>query len=355
MVVLPLANVGTPLMWFGFTYPLVGTVGVTLLEDWLLRRWFRPGLGMHLVYGNVLSTLVGIGLLTLAYRKEGFVFGPRPLEGLHQATALAWISAYVLSVAIELPFVARRLRVCAVSGKALLATSGVNLVSYLLMFGVFALHSSSSIGVSVRVAPAEVISEPDGWVYYVATDGRTVRRVRLDGSNDAPTPYLVGGRTSGLVIAPINEKTAALFSDEPKGEKTLDRSLGTARQAAIPPYLSVPPYDTPLRASYGRGYTFGSSFLTWDGRGRNGARFSCFNEVWPEFGLRLRSPGGSFSIGVSSPIAGWVWSGTTVLEDGRVVGQWGPQIALIDIPSKRVAWLANGSGPAVLMDRPVRP
>lgn len=355
MFLLPLANAGTPLVWFGLAYPLVGTLVVSRVEDFVVRRLVptaAPCKGRPLLLGNIVTTLLGIGLLAAAHRQGGELFGPRPLEGLQVATGLAWVAAFVLSVAIELPFFARRVGSRALSSQTVRVALAANAVSYLLIVGVYGLHWFSSPGVSARVASARSVSAADGWVYYIAKDGRSVRRVRLDGLNDQPTSYDAGRAPRGLVIQPVDERTATLYVVSGTGSRELSSGIGHARQAALPSFRKRPPWGQPVEPSYPFGYTPGASFLAWRGHYGRSAAYSSWNNSWPEFGLTLKGPEGSFSIGVSSPIAYWTWSGTTVLEDGRVVGQWGPQIVVVDIPSRRVAWLANGSGPAVLMDRP---
>jgi hypothetical protein len=354
---LPLANIGTPLVWFGMAYPFLGSVGVAALEEWLLKKWFkdlRPEPRWRpLLVGNVLTTALGLWLVHAATAHESWLFGPRPVETALRVTASLWAVAFVGSVLIEAPFVWVRLGSMARLGRVAQVTLGLHAVSYAAILALFLAFSGSSLGLTAGVAPAASFSESDGWVYYVAPDGKSVRRVRLGGNRDEPTQYRLAGEDTLVSIESVDGKVARLVSagDYGKAVTVLEKRLGVARQSAKHFSQSS---DLSRIDRRGLGYQPGANLAGWDTDKASDLRFGCFNRYWPEMGMSFKDnePGQGFSLGLSTPFAYWIWSKATVTADGRVVAQWGPQIVVVDIPTRRVAWLADGTSPTVLMDRP---
>lgn len=354
---LPLANAGTPLVWFGALYPILGSLGVARLEEWLLRRWYpmiRPEPRWRpLIVGNNLTTGVGIWMVNAANVHRDMLFGPRPVEAVLQVSALMWIVAFVSSVLIEAPLVWARMGSLAGLKRVALATLGLHAISYALIFGLYLAFSGSSLGFTAQVAKIGSISEPDGWVYYVARDRQTVRRVRLDGSRYEATQHRMAAGHETLSIESVDGKVARLVSEEYYGEpvNVLDPRLGVARQAG---FHWPQRHDLTRLDRSGYGYMPAPNLAGWDLSDDQRPPFGAANRVWPEFGMgvydRERKTG--FWLGLSTPFAHWIWRKPTVTADGRVVAKWGPQIVVVDIPTRRVAWLANGTSPTVLMDRP---
>ena len=72
-----------------------------------------------------------------------------------------------------------------------------------------------------------------------------------------------------------------------------------------------------------------------------------------ELSVKDTMTGKAFRVAVVNPVDYWRVLYTTVLPDGRAVFQMGGQIALLDIPARRIGLITNGRQPLVIPDEDV--
>lgn len=358
-----IANAGTPLVWFGFVYPFVGATATATVESGLLHRFgllkdkrvgWRP-----ILLGNWITTLLGFVFVLFATPLADALLKPRPLEAANCYIVCTWIAAFLLTIAIESAFFAKAMECRWSSSKCWKATIACNGATYALLVLIAAALGRNTVGSEVRVVPIQDLADTNpGWVYYVESQSNRVQRVRLDGSQSQLTKFIVPTRDSIISIETIDGRHARLVSaNNSEDVSVLIPHLGVAGRAALMTGQTQRPEfqsDHPNRRSFG--YTFGRTLESPDRENRSNLKFDTFQMYWPELGLtfKQRSPKSTFSVAMGVPFLAWTWNQPTTLPDGRVVAGFGPQIVVVDIPTRKIAWLAAGRCPAVLLDKPVR-
>lgn len=357
-----LANAGTPLLWFGCLYPFVGSFGVAAIENVLLRKFgFVKSLPVRwnpVLIGNLLTTAIGIAFISNASRFGDFLLKPKPLEAANAYVAAVWVVAFVLTVLVEAPFFAKAVDGKLREAKTWKAALFTNSVTYAVLFLLALLMGQGRAGINVPVVPVRAISSQlQGWVYYVPPDSLDVRRIRLDGTGDEPTRYVLSDTSEDISIDTSDGLSADLVAFSGNKEGNVLAKLGKAGQCALVPYQKIGEgFIGPPLARRSIGYLPGRTFQA-PGQSRSDTLdFDTFNMVWPDLGMTFisRNPKSRFTIALGSPFLSWNWKYATALPDGRVVVAFGPQIVVVDIPSRRIAWLANGRSPAVLLEQPFR-
>lgn len=337
-----LANAGTPLMWAGCLWLLVGNWVIAVLEaavlGWITKK---PVPSSKLIVANYFSMLVGVAAVLLADPVRDWVSLDPIRWGLVAFFGLI-VLAWVVTVLVEWPFVAsatdlpRDRRTLGLSAVAQTVTYfGMVLVTFLL----------GSISALTDLRSAQSIPTVGGWLYMVGVDGQTVYRVRLDGSRKEKVTTIKPGHWKRVMVEPVaNEDRCRLFlwGSGWRGEdKELIRNLGRASQAA--PVQR----DRKGQVNYGNG-TFGY--------GRDGSTRSFVDQpevfvgYWPVIGMSIDDR----RYALETPVLAMSWQSPIVLPDGKVIAQLGQTILLVDPATDRAMKLANGSCGDVLLDLPAR-
>ncbi|HEY2584744.1 MAG TPA: hypothetical protein VGI81_03140 [Tepidisphaeraceae bacterium] len=73
----------------------------------------------------------------------------------------------------------------------------------------------------------------------------------------------------------------------------------------------------------------------------------------PRFGMRAFNPatGQSLHLAVDTPFLSWQTRWATVLPGDQVVLQIGPQITLVDLNTRELAFVAFGYSPVIVLDQ----
>ena len=187
------ANPGTA-GWVEISILVVGNFFIGLIEGgvaWAMgSRWWALPL---MVFANYFSAWAGWNIIW-AYAGYWQVLDAMGGEPLQHAVPAVWITFAGLSVfglLAELPFyrLAFARAPKARWKKAGLALLVANALTGAGLGAFFAANMQTTLTSELRVvdAPGAVAADLEGerpWVYYIATDERTVRRVRLDGTAD---------------------------------------------------------------------------------------------------------------------------------------------------------------------------
>lgn len=331
-----LANVGTPLLWASMGWLLVGNVAIGWLESRVLQRMGYPVEVGRMVAANYASAALGVAILfsTSSWLPEAM--GWLVVRAGYAATALPWLAAFALTLPIEVAFVRWAMPT---QGWRLAwrATTLANVVSYAALILLSVPMSGFSLA-GIGVSSAGELEPDAGRVY--SQYGREIRRCRLDGGLDELVDTRPG-RAEFLSVEPSADGLRAqLWAGDPSSGKVLIADLGRPEQAAIA-------YTDGDRALHSvRGYLWVSTraFRAADMRGVR-------DHVWPEYGIGVRVQRRERSFALGAPAYSLAWRGPlTVLPNGAVVGCLGSKVVLLDPEKSRLAILAEGTSPTVLLD-----
>lgn len=296
------ANVGTPLVWLQMSHLAVGNLLIGLGEGIVLWVAFRARLPLAcgvMVTANYASAMAGMLLLvsmSVLFGAGGRplygILGPTPLYGLERALWLCGALVVAFTVLLEWPFCARALaprkRLAAIS---LAASLVVNALSYAALAPLYRRASDMSLLHQVRRDPSLPASSPNkGWVTFEGPEGAS--RIRLDGTGlerlpAASTDQAVSGAGPGTDLRPEGQRTCKV-----------------------------------------RAY-----------------------QVFAHGALVVEGSGGPLRLALETPFYQWRVGKPIVLPSDQVVYECGPQIVLLDIPTRRIAFLARGRSPVVVLDR----
>lgn len=340
---LPLANAGTPLMWLGCCWLVLGNLFVGLGEAWLLSRWRKaPVESWPIVFANYLAALGGVGLVKALGPVQAWV-EQRPLERAGAVVVLGWVLAFFLSVTVEWPFVSWASRRRWFEPRALRDSLLLQLASYallLLLAGSFGRTSA----LSLRNIPPDGMKTVPGWVYYLDPSAKRVLRTRLDGTRTESVAQVQSPTSDGW------RRVSVERTKDGKWARLVLRSAGEgARSVVLRPHLG-PAADAALPRNYDKdGFTWlgNVTFSVGSVPSFRSIRPDTYVGHWAAEGMAIR--GKSFAL--ETPFLAIPWRSATVLPDGKVVAQLGQAILLLDPEREEVAQLAQGSGPGVYIAR----
>jgi hypothetical protein len=371
------ANGGTPLILGSIFYLLVGNAFIAALETAVIRRlhprlktvqWqlvepddafsrFRDSRGLKLAMAppilaaNYFSAFAGAYLLGVSDPFRNWLLGERPIENLWLAVVAFYVCAFLFTLAAELPFYSLVTGLKTFSRENVRTVLAAHLVSYSVLTLWFLFLSNNSILRDVRtVAPAHFAASP-GWVYYYRADSGDLRRVRTDGSKDelvlpVAVPVSTVHWNAALSAEPStpNLERACLrlvYPWQDQEPTLLLEDIGLANRVAE---LERKPDGTPMYAPFG----FGSDRAFG---GRKQAPYFFGTRFWAAEGLFVRTPESHYWIALETPLIAWSFRAATALPSRHGVVEFGPQIVLIDPQTKRMAFLAKGRSPAVVLDQ----
>jgi hypothetical protein len=300
-----LANAGSTFLWASIAHLMLGNLLIGVVEGLVLRfafqaRWRAIPI---LILANYVSAWAGLLVLSEAGPWIGdLVMGAEPLYHVVRGTVATVAVAFALTVALEWPFVAWAFPPGARGWrKALPASLAVQAVSYAALIPYYAAFSSQPWTADPAVLAGP--SVPAGSVYYQGLDGEP-RIVRLDGTGDRAL-------APGEARKPTLERAPENARPGPEGEWVADSDDGFVNLRWVVQTPAPEPDGQPM-----------------------------YRVVR---GVRL---------GIESPALQWGSRDATLLPGELAVATLGKQVVLVDLPTARVALLAQGKNPAVALDLP---
>ncbi|MCC7145557.1 MAG: hypothetical protein IT443_03855 [Phycisphaeraceae bacterium] len=352
---LVLANDITPLMFATMFHLLLGNIVIGVVEGLVISflfdrsHWLRFPLLM--ILANYVSALLGLFLLHVG---KDFAFPQLTINnvGLFLGVALVW--AFVMSVAIEWPFVfwafkGKRFRVSV--GACLLAQA----VSYVLLLAFYAPSSWMTVYTRTQVRPVETFARPDiAWVYYIDETGKNVYRIRPSGK----TKERVGEILESVQDKFPSASVLAIHNLLGESEWSLVYAFNgdLAWKLLINRFVvgTVPEWRSQQWKNWTKQWSAWNwrvlvvdlrpqSERAWLVRPRDDRLYS---------GLRAQnqSLGRSMILNMETLILEWPSSHVTVLPGDQVVYQLGDQIVLLDLPSQTIGLVTLGQSPLVVLD-----
>jgi hypothetical protein len=325
------ANAGTLLMWAGMAHFFVGNAIIGLCEAFFIARLY--GIRYHLIsplaiLANYLSMFAGLTLFNVKYSQvTNALLGDTPLYRLPWLVGVMAVIAFGLSILIEWPFYRlafnqNRLRDIKEYGeedprhyrwqRTLQAVVFAHIASYLLLAVYYLSVSGTGFIRHARITHGlRFAANPTAIVYYLHDDKHY--RIRLDGSPP---------------VAVSAEEVDNIFT------RYYERFDGIENYNSFSRFLTGFESSLDLRDHAGVGWHVQTDF-------------------WGTSGVRLENmdTGESFDLGLELPFVRWPSRHPTLLPGDQVVYQFGPQIVLLDISTRQLAFITRGSRPVVVCEQ----
>ncbi|MCK6685600.1 MAG: hypothetical protein L6R30_24640 [Thermoanaerobaculia bacterium] len=344
------ADVGTPLIWAGFFYLLLGNAVVGIFEGFLVAQFLdvqRLKTILVMVAANYFSAWIGyLGLVWLTPK-----IGPTiETASLYLGAGIA--ASWAVTVLLEWPFILACVwRDRHPVRRSFLASISVQSLSYAVIFGWFYLASGASLVTRTHVRPyREFNQNPGATVYFIGVrDGDVWRMGLRDG-----------------VIHPIATLRSKDHGDvlfvRRAGEGVWDLSAVTVNRQTEKPVETVvrrgiravsAPLRDELRSEGGVQMIRYSFAPVVDLRPWAEGLWTFRTGVWPIEGLSWWRGGTSErdEVALETPFLSWTITNATVLPGDQVVFQLGDdQICLFYRASLSVALVARGRAPLVVIE-----
>lgn len=328
---------------------LYGAAFIGLLEGFVVARVFRASVWRSLLAmlaANYVSMFAGVSLRHLVVPHLAFLTLDRTLVSL----AVIGAGFFVLAVLVEWPFLLwplqkHRARAWQAFKGSLLA----QLSSSLLLAGLYWTTSDFSLLVRTKQsADFSFCKSPAATVYYVALDDGHLWRRTLDGSPAELVQKLPRRRADAfLYAAPTPEKrTVDLWLSATRKEGTpLLVKAEFAQNATLLPRLR-PGKEKPG----GLPFETDQPARLRDHRGAQDWIVSLAHEHGEKFRARNATTNEAFELGMETPFFSWHATHAALLADNQAIVEFGPQLLLLDLDTRRVAVVARGTGPCVVFD-----
>lgn len=336
---IPLANVGTPLMWAPFLHLTVGNlllgVGEGLIVAWLLGVRRRIAIPV-LIAANLCSALIGLGFL----EAPGILIqnGLVPFDILfHLPLYLALLGSaiFLLTLLLEWPFVAAlaRNQERRVS-RSLRTTFLVHVLSYGLLVMYYGRASSMTLGESVEVVPSLAVkSSGSGEVLFIDPADGGIHRIDLDGT----------GRKR---LRDLDHRVTALEAHLDSSQESIEIHGRPRYEEEPAPLLTLPAADRRLARGQQEPDGWGR---TLDFRPSPDTGWKVRMGFWAAEGLVAVQDREWLRVAVEVPTIEWPVRFATVLPGDQVVFQLGERIVMLDLQDRKLAPLTEGVSPVVIL------
>ncbi len=342
------ANMGAPLLLLGGLQLVWGNFFIGAIEALVLRLTFRLPYRRGLVLmtlANYFSMLVGLALIRLvALPLERATPSLQILQTLSSVMTTMWVSFFVATVLLEMPFVYRLFPEERRSwGKTLCASTLAQGVSYLILVYLYQGVMNYSLVTQVLLQPDLHFTHPlRAQVYYIGLDG-DIWRVYTDGTGRQKVKEAGITDRWALLYARAAERGSrwelwcvsmdGSIAGEPVTHRTRLLNHISSRRVAIrkEPYPGL--YPKPL-----------------DYRPQNQREWTVWVLPWAEEGMRVYHGGSEeYSVAMGTPVLYWRVRAATCLPGDHVVFQLDDYILILHMPTRRLGFLAAGRSPLVVV------
>ena len=335
-----LANTITPLMFLAWWQLIFGNAIIGFVEARVVRRFLDPGRRSSvwiMIGANYFSMLIGgLFLGGLVQGLEPMLLGDVPLLHVYRVVIAIIVLNLVFSIILEWPFVYYILGADVRPGRSLGICAAAQATSYLLLLVPCWLASSVMDGVSIAPV-AEISRHTNAAILFIAPDGH-IHRIALDGSSPAkyrPLPPLGGADPDAVLEASLDDDgKPGLRLRQGNQRLLIDDSPGLMAQLAG--YFDESMGYRRAQYLYPRDYHDWAVTI-------NDVRYDGL-DAWKGSPL-----GDRVHVAVSTPFLSWQARCGSVLPGDQVVFELNNHILLADLPTRRVAIVAMGRGPVVLL------
>ncbi|MHC4215913.1 MAG: hypothetical protein ACYSWP_21395 [Planctomycetota bacterium] len=344
-----LANVGTPFIWAHAFHLYLGNAIIGIVEGMIIARTFKLKKSVCvgvMILANYFSAAMGILFISHLVDKSMRL-------SLYNAWGRIWILVlfmYVATIAFEWPFILFVLRkVKSALRKSLLACFLVQTISYVCIFGWYWLASGTTLYTDMDIVqPSEISFGQNVTVYFIGEDGDVY---------SIEDSAMAAVKVFDLNSVHMNDRLVLEMSDE---DPNIWRMIGyleavthrKSRRVLIREGFSsevVPSwpdggYERQLKfgtmANFGRVPKLGQKQSDWE--------FWC--DFWALGMSGENKENKKLKFSFETPFGAWFVRNATVLPDDKVIFQLGSdQICILEPESKKVALIARGRGPVVIL------
>lgn len=344
--ILTMANMGTPIMLAEAFHLLVGNffigIGEGLLLAWLFK--LKPlRTMMWMIPANYFSMLIGSVVLSNPYALNlaDWILGDAPLYHIRKVLIIATIASFLTTIFLECPFIVAAMEKSKPSFRRVLFASLIaQTASYLVLVSFYGLPSRLSlISIPTLTTAPDLMKTPSASVYYIDNRDNHIYQLPLDGSPRRKIevkPEETIGRKLCLIPSPdgVTFDLCLTAYDKPKS-------------LVIP---SICKYST--NQFEGSMDPAGNNFYTGvnDYRSLDSRNWEARTGVWA-IGMQATNSATheEYFLSLQTPFVSWASSYLTILPGDQVIYQVGPQIVLLDLPTRRMQLLTLGRSPIVIL------
>jgi len=350
-----LANIGTPLMWAGMFHLLFGNALIGIFEGLLLARLFRVQ-HAHAILSMCLANYasMAIGVLGLGLKHVGFsstLDWDVTILNAKGVLLIALVICILLSAAFEWPFCYFALRGRSHRVRDSVAGSlVVQLASYAILVPLYLVVSPVNVLTSLSVvSPSTIATSTSADVYFIGRDDGDLHRVSLDGTDAAR-----------VAQAGLHDRFAQLFLARSRSADTYDLGIRWGPEPCEERIVAgdILPANARIGDAAGDRNTPRDGWLAF-GRAVNlqdadQPQWEVNAGAWAAEGLHATQAATHRDVHVAleTPFLAWYSRCPSVLPNDLVVYQLDDQIVLLDLNTRRIALLARGRSPLVVLRTP---
>lgn len=324
------ADMGTPLMWAGLFHLFIGNALIGVLEGLILLFVFKTKRRViwWMILANYASAFAGFMILVAA--DSAGIPSRWTIYDVNWFLWAATVASFLGSILLEWPFCWLGLGKRPKRGrKSFLASVLAQTVSYAIIVPLYYYASGLGLAQEVHADRDFVASFPaDADIYYLSPDTRDLWCVKINGQNAHEVKKLPGANPRSRLVArpsPVGN-TFDLWLSHWSYEDTL----------ILPAFASAAGQEEP----YSRAAVMpGMEESEWN------VRFS--NWAWWGLHAKNKKTGAVVDVSLETPFLQWRIRSATLLSGDRVVFQFGRQIVLLNMVSKKIGLIAMGDTPVV--------
>ena len=333
------ADAGTPLMWASLFHLVIGNALIGVLEGLVLLFVFKTK--RRVIWWMILANYVSAfaGLMILGAADSAGISSKWTIYDVNGYLWMATIALFLATILLEWPFCwlgfgkrPKRVR------KSFFASVLAQTVSYAILVPLYYHASGLGLAQDVHADRAFVASSAaDADVYYLSSDKGAVWCVGINGQNAHEVRKLPEASPHGILFArtsPDGKNFDLWLSEELPSHDRKDtlvlpafaRSAGKSEwedsyrmaNAAVMPEMDEPDWDVWI-----------SDWAWWGLRAEN------------------KKTRAVFHVSLETPFLQWRIRSATLLSGNRAVFQFGRQIVLLSLDSKKIGLIAIGDSPVV--------
>lgn len=335
------ADAGTPLMWAGLLHLVLGNAVIGIFEGtvlaWLFKLKTRNCI-LAMIPANYFSAWIGGVFLN-------YEITTRVPFDLYNAWHWIWamvLVTFLLTLVLEWPFV----RFCFRGSpdglkRSLWGNLAVNSLSYALLFAWYWLASGTTLHTKMNVVRPPGITFPQGGTVYFISETNGVCTFDFSSRRTQEVYPLTTDRDDRLFLQASASNT--------NNWDILDSTGKILVSSNLPVLATTWWRDNPPNSIEGTEFNFGEAAQL-----AAGSDWNFRTGFWPIEGFRgiNKHTGEQFHFSLETPFVSWTARNATHLPGDYVVFQLGEnQICLFETATKKVALLARGQGPVVVLPR----
>jgi hypothetical protein len=355
MLPLTLADAGTPMILVGFAQLTIGNLFIGIIESLLVRKVFKVETAaafLWIILANYLSCVAGIFFLGFVTNPiVHLIGGPVPIYALGRIAIVLAGLTFIITILVEWPFYWLGIRRKRPGAKT---TFRANLVANAVTYSILAIFywgiAQGPADWGFQLCPASLIApNPQARILYLSPDGKEVIQLRI--GNWTPTPVAslpppTPNRALALMPSARSDRWQLVVADDPGAEHPGSPvvEIAGSRATTQPSYSDGTPLD--------QWDWFGGAFVA-DLQGLKSPRWTAYFEpgIYAELGVHDSTTGLWHYVHVlEMPILQWYPSHAALLPHDQLVFALGDQIMVADLDQNRIAAVAPGRSPVVVLD-----